>query len=59
LVKWLRSRAVDNCRNNGVTVDTVAGEVSHVNHGANMGDRNVCLGLVSVGYVHAILRMSS
>jgi hypothetical protein len=55
----MRSRAVDDCRNDGVTVDTEAGEVSHVDHGANMGDRDVCLGLVSVSYVHVILRTSS
>jgi hypothetical protein len=36
-----------------------AGEVSHVDHGANRGDHDVCLGLVSVGYVHVVLRMSS
>ncbi len=58
-VKGLRSRAVDSCRNDGVTVDTEAGEVSHVDHGANTGDCDICLELVSVGYVHAILRMSS
>jgi hypothetical protein len=59
VVKGLRSQAVNNCRNDGVTVNTEAGEISHVDHGANMGDRDICLGFVSVGYIHVIFRTSS
>ncbi len=55
----MRSRAIDNCRNNGVTVNTKAGEVGHVNHGANAGDCNVCFGFVSIGYIHVVFGISS
>jgi hypothetical protein len=54
----LRSRAINNCRNNGVAVNTKAGEVSHVDHGADAGDCNVSFGFVSVGYIHVVFGTS-
>ncbi len=45
------SQAVNNCGNNGVTVNEEAGEVSHVNHSANTGDCDVCFRFVSIRYI--------
>jgi hypothetical protein len=41
-----------------IAVDAGAGEVSHVNHGADASDCNICFRLVSVRYVHTVLRTS-
>jgi hypothetical protein len=57
-VKGLRSQAINNCRNNGVAVNTKAGEVDHVNHGVDAGDCDVCFGFVSVGYIHVVFGTS-
>ena len=55
----LRSQAINNCRNNGVAVNTKAGEVGHVDNCADVGDCNVCFGFVSVGYIHVVFGTSS
>jgi hypothetical protein len=54
----LRSGAINDGRNNGVAGNTKAGEVGHVNHGANAGDCDVCFRFVSFGYVHVVFRTS-
>ncbi len=57
-VKGLRSQAINNYKNNGVAVNTKAGEVGHVNHGANAGDCDVCFGFVSISYIHVVFGTS-
>jgi hypothetical protein len=58
VVKGLRSQAINNCRNTGIAVNTKAGEVGHVDHGANAGDCDVCFGLVSIGCIHVVFGTS-
>jgi hypothetical protein len=54
----LRSSATDDGRNDGIAVDAEAGEVGHVDHGADASDCNICFRFVSVGYVHNVPRKS-
>jgi hypothetical protein len=54
----LRSGAIDNGRNDGIAVDAEAGEVSHVDHGADASDCGISFRFVSIDYVHTVLRTS-
>jgi hypothetical protein len=53
----MRSSAIDYGGNDGI-VNAGAGEVGHVNHGADASDCNICFRFVSIGYVHVALRTS-
>ncbi len=55
----LRSGATSNGGNDGITINAKAGEIGHVNHGADASDCNICFQLVSVSYVPVVLRTSS
>ncbi len=59
MIKGLRSGASNDGRNDGVAVNTKAGEKGHVKHYANAYDCDICFQFVSVGYVHVVLRTSS
>ncbi len=52
----MKSGAIEDGRNDGIAVDTEAGEVGHVNHGADVSDCDICFRFVSVGYAHTVLR---
>ncbi len=42
MIKRLRSGASNDGRNYGVAINTKAGEIGHVKHGANAGDCDIC-----------------
>ncbi len=56
----MKSRAANNCKNDGVTVNTEAGEVSHVNHGANTVIATIvldlCASAVSMLFSERVIR---
>ena len=58
MIMGFRPGAIDDGGNDGIAVNAEAGEVGHVNHGADVSDCNICFRFVGVGYVHVVLRMS-
>jgi hypothetical protein len=49
----------DYCRDDRIHVDTKAGEINNGYHGANSGDRSLCLRLVCVKNIHALLHVDN